>query len=77
MQRIQRRLKLGYGLLFGGAALLAACVCGTLFLDLYSPWPWSVGWYVLAAIPSAGIALVFLTAVEERKAAEAKTGINR
>lgn len=70
MQRIQRRLRLGYGLVFGGAVLLAIALIIDVFSDQMLAFPWSIAWFFLAMIPSFGIALVFLTAVEERKPAE-------
>jgi ABC-type dipeptide/oligopeptide/nickel transport system permease subunit len=66
MQRIQSRLRLGYGLVFGGGIALAAAMAAARLTDWVLSFPWSLLWLVLAIIPSAGIALIFLTAVEER-----------
>lgn len=70
MQRIQRRLKLGYGLVFGGGALLAIALIIDVFSDKILMFPWSIAWMFIAMIPAFGIALIFLTAVEEREPAE-------
>lgn len=67
MQRIQTRLWLGYGLVFGGGLVLAGALLFDFFSDQILAWPWSLAWYVMALIPSSGIALVFLTAVQERR----------
>lgn len=69
MQRIQSRLWLGYGLVFGGGLLLAGMLVVDVFSSQILAWPWSLAWYGMALIPSAGIALVFLTAIEERRRA--------
>jgi uncharacterized membrane protein YhaH (DUF805 family) len=66
MQRIQTRLRLGYGLVFGGGILLAIALTVSRLSDWVLSFPWSLLWLVLAIIPSTGIALIFLTAVEER-----------
>ncbi|GJL97351.1 MAG: hypothetical protein DHS20C06_11680 [Hyphobacterium sp.] len=66
MQRIQSRLRLGYGLVFGGGIVLAFALAIAGMSDWMLSFPWSLLWLVLAVVPSAGIALVFLTAVEER-----------
>ncbi len=66
MQRIQSRLRLGYGLVFGGGITLVIAMAAARLSDWTLSFPWSLLWLVLAIIPSAGIALVFLTAVEER-----------
>ncbi|WP_394694124.1 hypothetical protein [Hyphobacterium sp.] len=70
MQRIQTRLRLGYGLVFGGAIALAIAITIARLSDWILAFPWSILWLILAIIPSAGIALVFLTAVEERTSAD-------
>jgi len=74
MQRIQTRLRLGYGLVFGGGIALAIAITMARFSDWILAFPWSLIWLVLAIIPSAGIALVFLTAVEERTGESGETG---
>ncbi|MEE2525232.1 hypothetical protein V0U79_02565 [Hyphobacterium sp. HN65] len=66
MQRIQRRLWLGYGLVFGGAVLLALALIIDAVSGAMLGFPLSIIWFFLAIIPSAGIALIFLTAIEER-----------
>jgi len=70
MQRIQTRLRLGYGLVFVGAIALAIAITIARLSDWILAFPWSILWLILAIIPSAGIALVFLTAVEERTSAD-------
>ncbi|WP_421792365.1 hypothetical protein [Hyphobacterium sp.] len=72
MQRIQNRLWLGYGLVFGGGIILAGALLYDAVSDQILAWPWSLAWYVMALIPSSGIALVFLTAIEERRRAAAE-----
>jgi len=74
MQRIQKRLKLGYGLVFGGAVALAIAITMARLSDWILAFPWSLLWLLLAIIPSAGIALVFLTAIEERTGGNGETG---
>ncbi len=66
MQRFQTRLRLGYGLISGGAIAMIAAIAIARLSSWMLAFPWSVLWLILAIIPSAGIALVFLTAVEDR-----------
>ncbi len=66
MQRLQTRLRLGYGLVFGGAIVLAIAITVARFSNWMLGFPFSLLWLFLAMVPAAGIALVFLTAVEER-----------
>lgn len=72
MQRLQTRLRVGYGLVFGGVIALGIAITVASLSDWMLAFPWSILWVILAMIPSAGIALVFLTAVEERTSPERK-----
>ncbi|PIW29539.1 MAG: hypothetical protein COW29_06090 [Rhodobacterales bacterium CG15_BIG_FIL_POST_REV_8_21_14_020_59_13] len=73
MQRLQTRLRLGYGLVFGGAIAMAIAITVAGLSNWMLAFPWSLLWVILAMIPSAGIALVFLTAVEERTGPQEKS----
>lgn len=73
MQRIQTRVRLGYGLVFGGGTAMAVAIAAARFSNWMLAFPWSILWVILAIIPSAGIALVFLTAVEERSGQQGKS----
>ncbi|WP_421785920.1 hypothetical protein [Hyphobacterium sp.] len=67
MQRIQTRLRLGYGLVLGGGVALGLILAFDAFVGLVLPFPWSLIWLLLCMIPAAGLSIVFLTAVQERK----------
>jgi hypothetical protein len=66
MQRIQTRLRLGYGLVFGGGAALGLLILVDAIVGVALPFPWSLVWLFLCMIPAAGLSIVFLTAVQER-----------
>jgi hypothetical protein len=67
MQRIQTRLRLGYGLVFGGGIALALALLLDAIIGVTLPFPLSLFWLILSMIPAAGLSTIFLTAVQERK----------